>query len=219
MHRTLDWADRSRRAHARTDQALYGIVQGSVYPELRAESAATLSTMGFRAFAVGGVSVGEPKAAMMAAVEASVPELPVGAPRHLLGVGNPEDIVEGVARGIDTFDCVMPTRVARNAGALTMAGRLNLRNAEFARDDRPVEPGCACYTCQAFSRGAVRHLVKANEMAGLQLLTLHNLHFTLELTRRAREAVLAGGFAAFRSAFLAGYAGGAFLPGASGRAA
>ncbi len=202
---TLAWAGRSLAAHTRADQALYGIVQGSVFPDLRSEAARAVARLGFEAYAVGGVSVGEPKAAMLAALDATVPELPAGAPRHLLGVGNPEDLVAAVARGIDTFDCVMPTRVARNAGALTMGGRINLRNAEFARDTGPIEAGCECQACRTFSRGAVRHLVKAGEILGLHLLTVHNLHFTLGLLRQARLALQAGQFQTFRARFEASY--------------
>ncbi len=206
---THDWARRSREAHGRTDQALYGIVQGSTYADLRAESARTVSQIGFDGYAVGGVSVGEPKEAMLASVNACARLLPPDAPRHLLGVGHPEDLVECVALGMDTFDCVMPTRVARNAGALTMAGRINLRNAAFTTDRRAIEPECSCYACQHFSRGAVRHLVKAGEILGLHLLTIHNLHFTLDLMRSVRAAILAGSFAAYRREFLRHYAGGA----------
>lgn len=210
---TMAWAARSLAARTRPDQALYGIVQGSVYPELRAQAARAVAALGFEAFAVGGVSVGEPKAALLTSLEASVPHLPPGAPRHLLGVGNPEDLVAAVARGIDTFDCVMPTRVARNGGALTMNGRINLRNAEFTQDTGPLEAECPCLACRDFSRGAVRHLVKAGEILGLHLLTVHNLHFTVGLVRQAREALLGGCFARFRADFearypLAGRAGG-----------
>ncbi len=210
MRLTHAWAERARRAHEREGQVLYGIVQGSVFPDLRAESARAIAALDFEAYAIGGVSVGESKAEMWAAVDAAVPELPDAAPRHLLGVGYPEDLVEGVARGIDTFDCVMPTRIARNAGALTDAGRLNLRNAAFARDDRPLVEACACYACQHFSRGAIRHFVMAEEILGLHLLTLHNLHYILTLMCQIRAALAAGTFAAFRRDFLARYAGGAF---------
>jgi queuine tRNA-ribosyltransferase len=147
---------------------------------------------------------------MVAAIAAAVPELPPGAPRHLLGVGHPEDLVMGMAQGIDTFDCVMPTRTARNGGALTMAGRLNVRNAGFATDGRPLDAKCACYACRNYSRGAIRHFIQAGEILGLHLLTVHNLHFTVDLMRQARESLLAGTFPAFRDGFLARYAGGRF---------
>jgi queuine tRNA-ribosyltransferase len=210
MWLTRAWAERARRAHSRVGQVLYGIVQGSVFPDLRAESARGIAALGFEAYAIGGVSVGETKTEMWSAVDAALPHLPDAAPRHLLGVGYPEDLVEGVARGIDTFDCVMPTRIARNAGALTMDGRINLRNSAFAQDRRPLAEDCTCYACQHFSRGAIRHFTLADEILGLHLLTLHNLHFTLSLMRQLRGAIAAGSFAAFRRDFLARYAGGAF---------
>ncbi|MCE7938464.1 tRNA guanosine(34) transglycosylase Tgt [bacterium] len=212
MRVTLRWAERARRSHTRPDQWLYGIVQGSVYADLRAESARSTAQLGFPAYAIGGVSVGESKPEMLAAVEAAVPHLPPHAPRHLLGVGHPEDIVEGVARGIDTFDCVMPTRVARTAAALTMDGRINLRNASHVADLRPLDPACGCYACQRFSRGAIRHLFMAGEMLGPHLLTLHNVHFTLDLLRRIRAALESGTFGGFRRDFLARYAHGAYAP-------
>jgi queuine tRNA-ribosyltransferase len=206
---THAWARRSLRAHNRADQLLYGIVQGSTFPDLRAEGARAVAAMGFEAFAVGGVSVGESKPEMLAALASAAEPLPEGAPRHLLGVGHPEDIVAAVAYGMDTFDCVMPTRVARNAGALTMDGRINLRNADHARDVRPLQDGCTCYACQNFSRGAVRHLVKAGEILALQLLTVHNLHFLVELMRGLRAAIQEGRYESFRHQFLSTYAGGA----------
>ncbi len=209
---TLAWAERSLQAHGRRDQWLYGIVQGSVYADLRAESARRTAELDFPAYAIGGVSVGEAKSDLLAAIDAAVPHLPPAAPRHLLGVGHPEDIVEGVARGIDTFDCVMPTRVARTAAALTMEGRINLRNAHHATDRRPLDPACACYACQQFSRGAIRHLLMAGEMLGPHLLTLHNLHFTLDLVRQMRAAIASGTFGDFRREFLTHYARGAFRP-------
>ena len=208
LQRTHAWAARAREAHADHPQLLYGIVQGATYPELRAASTGAIRSIGFDAYAIGGVSVGEPKAALWRAVDVVLPGLPDAAPRHLLGVGHPEDLIEGIARGIDTFDCVMPTRVARMAGALTMDGRINLRNARFARDPRPIAADCGCYACQRFSRGALRHLVKAGEILAAHLLTLHNLHFTLELVRQARAAILVDGFADFRADFLDRYEGG-----------
>jgi queuine tRNA-ribosyltransferase len=210
MDLTHAWAARARRAHTRGDQVLYGIVQGSTYPDLRAASAREIAEIGFEAFAVGGVSVGESKADMLASVEGAVPLLPDAAPRHLLGVGHPEDIVEAVARGIDTFDCVVPTRWARNGAALTMAGRLNLRNAVHASDTAPVESDCGCYGCRRFSRGAIRHLLKSDEILGLHLLTLHNLHFIVALVDRLRRSILDGTFPALRVAFLTTYDSGRF---------
>lgn len=216
LQRTHAWAARARDAHADHPQLLYGIVQGATFPDLRAASTVAIRSVGFDAYAIGGVSVGEPKADLWRAVDQVLPGLPEAAPRHLLGVGHPEDLIEGIARGIDSFDCVMPTRVARMAGALTLDGRLNLRNARFARDLRPIEADCGCYACQRFSRGALRHLVKAGEILAAQLLTLHNLHFTLELVRRARAAILADRFDVFRANFLDRYEGGRYAPAAGG---
>lgn len=203
LERTHRWAERSLRAHRRTDQALFGILQGSVYADLRAEGARVLAEMGFPGFAIGGLSVGEPKETMYAMLEVCIPLLPRDRPRHLLGVGSPEDIVEGIARGIDLFDCVLATRIARHGTLLVRSGRLNIRNAQFERDPRPIEEGCGCYTCRHFSRAYLRHLFQSGELLGLRLATLHNLFFLLELTRQARESILAGRFRAFRESFLA----------------
>lgn len=215
---TMRWAERTQAARRRSEPAFYGIVQGGIDLELRAQAARAIARLGFDGFALGGLSVGEPKAAMLRVVAATVSHLPEERPRHLLGVGHPEDLVLCIGEGVDTFDCVMPTRVARNGGALTMNGRLNLRNAVYASDRRPLAEGCSCYACQRFSRGALRHLLLAREILALQLLTLHNVHFTVELVNRAREAILAGQFARFRDQFLAEYRGGelASLP-AGGR--
>ena len=168
----------------RPDQALFGIVQGGIFPDLRVESARTLRGLDFPGYAIGGLSVGETKAEMYATLDITVPELPLDKPRYLMGVGAPEDIVEGVARGIDIFDCVLPTRVARNGGLFTRGGRLNLRNAKYAADPLPVEPGCDCYCCQHFSRAYLRHLFKAGEILGLHLATVHNVRFMIRLMSR-----------------------------------
>jgi queuine tRNA-ribosyltransferase len=205
MGRTHRWAERSLRAHTRADQALYGIVQGGIFEDLRAESARTLTAMGFPGYAIGGLSVGESKEDMLRILDHVTPLLPADRPRYLMGVGSPEDIVEGIARGIDLFDCVLPTRLARNGAVLTPDGRLNLRNARHAEDPRPIQEDCACYACRGFSRAYLRHLVIAKEILGLQLNTIHNVHFMLDLARRAREAILAGDYAAFREAFWARY--------------
>lgn len=206
MARTHAWAARCKAAHRRPDQALFGIIQGGVFADLRIESARTLRALDFPGYAIGGLSVGETKAEMYATLDAVAPELPADKPRYLMGVGAPEDIVEGVARGIDIFDCVLPTRTARNGGLLTRRGRLNLINSRYAADPLPVEPGCACYTCQNFSRAYLRHLFKAREILGLHLATLHNVHFMLRLMEEIREHIVAGTFPAFRAAFLAEYA-------------
>jgi queuine tRNA-ribosyltransferase len=205
LARTHSWAARCRDAQRRSDQALFGIVQGGVFPELRLASAGTLRGLDFPGYAVGGLSVGETKDQMYAVLDVTMPELPAHRPRYLMGVGAPEDILEGVARGVDLFDCVLPTRVARNGGLLTHRGRMNLRNAQFAADPLPVEPGCACYACQHFSRAYLRHLFKAGEILGLHLATIHNLHFMLRLMQEVRMHIASGTFTAFKAQFMAEY--------------
>jgi queuine tRNA-ribosyltransferase len=205
LRRTHAWAARCKTAQRRRDQALFGIVQGGIFHDLRVESARTLAGLDFPGYAVGGLSVGETKAEMYATLDITVPELPLDKPRYLMGVGAPEDVVEGVARGIDIFDCVLPTRVARNGGLFTRGGRLNLRNAKYTADPLPVEPGCDCYCCQHFSRAYLRHLFKAGEILGLRLATLHNVRFMMRLMSEIREHITTGTFAAFRERFLAEY--------------
>ena len=203
LARTHAWAARCRAAQRRDDQALFGIVQGGVFPDLRTESARTLVALDFPGYAIGGLSVGETKEEMLATLDGVVPLLPAGRPRYLMGVGSPRDLVEGVARGIDLFDCVLPTRLARNGGFLTRRGRLNIRNARFAEDPNPVEAGCTCYTCRRFSLAYLHHLFKAQEILGLRLATLHNLHVLLRLMEEMRAAIMRGTFAAFHESFLA----------------
>jgi queuine tRNA-ribosyltransferase len=205
LERTHHWAERCRAAHTRRDQALFGIVQGGVFADLRRQSAEFITALDFPGYSIGGLSVGEPKEVMHEMLEATVPLLPDDKPRHLLGVGSPEDIFEGVARGMDIFDCVLPTRIARNGAVFTRAGRLNLRNAQYANDPAPIEEGCDCYACRHFSRAYLRHLIMAKEILGVRLATLHNLHFMLNLMREIREAILAGTFSALRKEFLANY--------------
>jgi len=206
---TLRWARRSRdwwREKAPADPPLvFGIVQGSSFADLRRRSAEALVEMDFDGYAVGGVSVGEPEPEMMLAVESATPYLPTDRPRYAMGLGTPPQLLEMVARGIDMFDCVLPTRLARNGTAFTKEGTVNLKNAPFARDERPIEQGCGCYACQSFTRAYLRHLVKADEILGLRLISLHNLHFYLSLMRSAREHLLRGTFAAFRQEFVANY--------------
>lgn len=207
--RTHRWARRCLEEHLRTgdpgQQALFGIVQGGIFPDLRAESAATLRALDLPGYAIGGLAVGETKAQMLATLEQTVPLLPDNRPRYLMGVGSPEDLIQGVARGIDMFDCVLPTRVARNGSAMTRRGRLNMRNLQFAADSQPLEEGCTCYTCANFTRAYIRHLVKANEILGHQLLTLHNLHLLLTLMREMRAAIMDDTFTAYAAEFLATY--------------
>ncbi len=203
--RTHEWAARCLDAKTRGDQALFGIVQGGIYKDLRADSAAVLRALNFPGYAIGGLAVGETKPQMYSTLEHTVPLLPEDKPRYLMGVGSPEDLVHGVARGIDIFDCVLPTRIARNGAALTRKGRINLRNAKFARDPEPVEPGCSCYTCSTFSRAYVRHLVKTNEILGHNLITIHNIHMLQVLMREMRAAILDGSFRTYATEFLATY--------------
>lgn len=202
---THAWAARCQAAHSRPDQALFGIVQGGIFPDLRAESARYLGELGFPGYSVGGLAVGETKAQMIDTLALTCPLLPADKPRYLMGVGAPEDILEAVAQGIDMFDCVLPTRIARNGALLTHSGRLNIRNAQHTDSPLPIEEGCTCYTCQHFSRAYLRHLFKAGETLGLHLATLHNLHFMLRLMEQIRAALADGTFLAFKAQFLAGY--------------
>ncbi len=203
--RTHAWAERCRAAHNRPDQALFGIVQGGIFPDLRSESARFLVNLDFPGYAVGGLAVGESKAQMIATLTHTCPLLPADKPRYLMGVGAPEDILEAVAQGIDMFDCVLPTRVARNGALLTHAGRLNIRNAQHSDSTLPIEEGCTCYTCQHFSRAYLRHLFKAGEILGLHLATLHNVHFMLRLMEQIRAAIADGRFLDFKQQFLDTY--------------
>jgi len=187
------------------NQLLFGIVQGGTFGDLRKQSAQAIVELDFDGYAIGGVSVGEPEEEMMRAVESAEPFLPKDKPRYAMGLGTPPQLLEMIARGMDMFDCVLPTRLARNGTAFTDTGTLNLKNAEFARDKRPIEENCVCSACRGFSRGYIRHLVKAEEILGLRLITLHNLHFYLELMNRARAEIERGTFDQFRKAFVANY--------------
>jgi len=202
LQRTLRWAKRCGAAKKDTGQALFGIVQGGMYPDLRKESAEALVDIGFNGYALGGLSVGETKPMMHEMIEASVPSLPADQPRYLMGVGTPEDLVEGVDRGIDMFDCVMPTRNARNGTFFTSFGKLVIRNARYERDPEPIDPECGCYTCRTFSRAYLRHLFNAGEVLALRLGTIHNLFFYLELMRKVRASIEQGRFREFKKEFL-----------------
>ncbi len=204
LERTLRWAAQCREVP--TPGLKFGIVQGGCYAELRRQSAEALVQIGFDGYAVGGVSVGEPEKEMMAAIEASEPWLPANRPRYAMGLGTPPQMVEMVARGIDMFDCVLPTRIARNGTAFTAKGTINLKNAPYTFDKSPIEEGCVCPCCREFSRGYLRHLIKAEEILGLRLVTLHNLHFYLHLMQQVRDAIEAGTFPTFRRDFVANYA-------------
>jgi queuine tRNA-ribosyltransferase len=201
--RTIRWAERCKRHHTRTDQAQFAIVQGGLNFDLRAECAAELVALDFPGYALGGFSVGESPEAMHAALPACAACLPATKPRYLMGVGRPQDLLAGVAAGIDMFDCVMPTRNGRNALAFTNEGPIRLRNAKHRRDTNPVASDCACYCCANFSRGYLHHLFAADEMLGPTLLSLHNIAFYLRLMADARQAIVEGRFAAFRAACLA----------------
>ena len=206
MRRSLRWAARCREAHRRPDQALFGIVQGGLDPDLREESAEGLRAIGFPGYAVGGLSVGEGPEAMVAALRATVPHLPSDRPRYLMGVGQPRDIIAAVAAGIDMFDCVLPTRCGRNALVYTFAGQVRLRNAKYAADDRPLEEGCPCLACR-HDRRYVRHLFMADEMLGPVLASIHNLTFYQRLVARLRAAIVAGRFETESTALLAAAGG------------
>jgi queuine tRNA-ribosyltransferase len=206
MELSLRWAERSRRAFddVKNPNALFGIVQGGTFPQWRRRSAESLIGIGFDGYAVGGLAVGEPEAERNHTLEETVPWLPVALPRYLMGVGRPEDIVEAVVRGIDMFDCVMPTRNARNAHLFTRNGVLRIRNAKYEHDTQPPDEACACYTCRSgFSRAYLRHLDKCGEMLGPMLATIHNLHYYQELMRGLREAIAARRLADFVAEFRA----------------
>jgi queuine tRNA-ribosyltransferase len=203
MELSLRWAARCRTAHADNPAALFGIVQGGMYPALRAESLEGLKAIGFDGYALGGLSVGEPAHEREAMIDAVEPSMPADRPRYLMGVGTPEDIVEAVGRGIDMFDCVMPTRHARNGYLFTRTGTVRIRNARHRDDTAPLEEGCECYTCRNYSRAYLRHLEACNEILGARLNTIHNLHFYLRLMGEMREAIQAGEFGAWRRGFYA----------------
>ncbi len=203
--RTHNWARRCRESQQRDDQALFGIIQGGIFADLREESALFLQQLDFPGYAIGGLSVGENKADMYATLDVLEPIMPFNKPRYLMGVGTAEDLVNGVLRGIDIFDCVLPTRLARHGTAMIQGGRLNLTNARFSRDPKPIDLACSCYSCRKFSRGYLRHLLKANEILGHILLTTHNVHFLIDLMGNMRRAIIEGNFRNFAETFLKDY--------------
>lgn len=203
MQLSLRWAKRSKDAHADNPSALFGIVQGGMYEQLRKISAHGLLEIGFDGYAIGGLSVGEPKDERDKVLEATLPELPSDKPRYLMGVGKPEDIVEAVKRGIDMFDCVIPTRNARNGFLFTRYGTLKIRNSQYQHDTRPIDEQCGCYTCQHYSRAYLRHLDKCGEILGARLNTIHNLYYYQELMRDIRAAIAENRFEQFVSEFYA----------------
>lgn len=205
MERTHRWAARCKAAKGREDQALFGIVQGAFYADLRIESAKVLADMDFPGYGIGGLSVGEPKPIMYDMLEQLQPHMPVHKPRYLMGVGSPDCLVEGVARGVDMFDCVLATRVARNGTVFTDTGRLVIKNAQYARDFDPIDADCDCYACQNFSRAYIRHLFKAQEITGARLASIHNLRYLLRLMERIRTAIDEDRFVEFHRGFMSGY--------------
>ncbi len=205
MRRTHAWAQRCLQARQRPDQALFGIVQGGVFPDLRRQSAELIASLGFPGHAIGGLSVGETKPEMNEMIEVVNAVLPENKPRYLMGVGSPEDLINGIQRGIDIFDCVLPTRLARHQAAMTRTGRINLMNAANSRADRPIDDTCDCYTCRNFTRAYLRHLIIAKEMLAATLISIHNLFTLLQLVREARQAIIDGVFDRFATEFLENY--------------
>lgn len=205
VERTGRWAERSRKAHSRANQLLFGIVQGGLYPDLRQRSVSFLTGLGFPGYAIGGLSVGESKEDMYRLTGLTTGMLPRESPRYLMGVGSPEDLVECVARGIDMFDCVLPTRTARNGALYVPQGRLNIDAAPFRTMDKPVEEGCDCYTCQNFSAAYLHHLFRSKELLAYRLASIHNLRFILRLMEQMRGAIVSGTFGEFRVKFLSGF--------------
>ena len=203
--RTTRWAKRCQAAQTRRDQSQFGIVQGGMYKDLRQKSAEDLVALDFPGYAIGGLSVGEPKPMMYEILEATTKFLPKDKARYLMGVGTPDCLVEGVSLGVDMFDCVFPTRVARNGTAMTKYGKLVVKNSEFSRDFQPIDSECGCYTCRNFSRAYIRHLFKAEEIFALRLLSIHNLYFLINFAKRMRQAILEDRFLQFRQEFLQYY--------------
>lgn len=204
--RTSRWAERCLKAHKNSEkQALFGIVQGNVYEDLRKMSAKDLVSMDFPGYSIGGLSVGEPKDIMYEVLEYTIPQLPEDKPRYLMGVGSPDCLIEGVLRGVDMFDCVLQTRMARNGSVLTSRGRLTVRNAQYAEDFRPLDPECDCYVCQNYSRAYIRHLIKNNEILGLRLTTYHNLYFTYQLMENIKKAIKEDRLLEFKEYFFKNY--------------
>ena len=205
LRRTARWAGRCKEAHGKENQALLGIIQGGLYPDLREESLERTVEIGFPGYAVGGLSVGEPRNEMLQTLSITAPKLPADKPRYFMGIGDPVGILEVIALGVDMFDCVLPTRLARHGAALTPDGRLNLKNAAHRQDLGPLDPGCPCEACTGFSRAYLAHLVHENELLGHRLLTLHNVRFTVDLCRRAREEIVAGHYEAWSRAWISRY--------------
>jgi len=205
MERTQRWAERCKRAHQRGDQMLYAIVQGGLFPQLRRKSAEYLTSLGFAGYAIGGLSLGEAKKVTLAMIEETVTFLPQDKPRYLMGVGSPEDLLEGIARGCDMFDSALPTRVARNGALFTLKGRRNIHHSAFKQAKGPIEADCSCYTCRTFSAAYLHHLFNSNELLAYRLATIHNLNFIGSLVSKARTAILNGTFNSFKDSFRLNY--------------
>ncbi|MCC3145367.1 tRNA guanosine(34) transglycosylase Tgt [Halanaerobium sp. Z-7514] len=205
LNRTLRWAERSKKEMENSEQALFGIIQGGVYPELRKESVKEICKLDFPGYSIGGVSVGEPKEEIYKILDYTTPIMPKNKPRYLMGVGTPEDLLEGVYYGIDMFDCVMPTRIARHGQVFTAEGRLTVRNAVYAEDFNPLDSDCDCHVCQNYTRGYIRHLLKRNEILGVRLTSYHNLYFMLEFSEKIRKAIKEDRFLDFREEFYQKY--------------
>jgi len=203
--RTTRWAKRCIKAHQRTDRGIFGIIQGGMYKDLRKQSAMEISSLPFDGVAVGGLSVGEPHDLMYDILEETTQWMPKGKARYLMGVGTPDCLLEGVARGVDMFDCVFPTRVARNGMAMIHTGRMNMKNKQYERDFHPIEESCGCYTCRNYTRAYIRHLYKSEELLAFRLVTIHNLYFLLQFMRDMREAIVQGNFSEFREHFMEHY--------------
>ncbi len=208
LERTTRWAKRCKDAHRNTKhQNLFGIIQGGMYKDLRSQSIKELLELDFPGYAIGGLSVGEPKDIMYEILEHTAPLMPKNKPRYLMGIGSPDYLIEGVIRGIDMFDCVLPTRIARNGTAMTSRGRIVIKNARYTEDFSPLDPACGCYTCANYSRAYLRHLFKANEILGLKLLSYHNLYFLLNMMYDIREAIKDGGLLDYKRDFISNYYG------------
>ncbi|MDK2856472.1 MAG: queuine tRNA-ribosyltransferase [Bacillota bacterium] len=205
VERTTRWARMASAAHRRSDQALFGIIQGGTFPDLRLRSLHELVALDFPGYAIGGLSVGEPKEVMYEILDLVVPRLPEDKPRYLMGVGSPDCLWEGVERGVDMFDCVLPTRIARNGTVFTQSGKIVVRNAAYARDFGPLDPQCDCYVCRNYTRAYIRHLIKANEVLGIRLTTYHNLYFMMRLMEKIRAAISQDRFATAKEEFFAHY--------------
>ncbi len=201
----MAWAERCLKAKSRPDQALFGIVQGGVSPELRSQSAKFISSLGFPGHAIGGLSVGESKQEMNDMLDVVNVLLPENKPRYLMGVGSPEDLVNGILRGVDIFDCVLPTRLARHSAAFTPNGRINMMNATFAHDHSPIDETCDCYACRNFTRGYIRHLIVAKEILAATLISIHNIRFLISLVQKSRQLILQNQFSDFAADFLEKY--------------